>query len=736
VTQQDASSRSRQGLTPAQAFDMAVALHRQGRLAESAQVYRAILKLKPDHFGALQYLGTICTAQGNPQEAERLIRQALGHQPDSAEAHNNLGIALAALDRLDQALAEYEQAVTLDPRHLEARNNLGNALNALGRSNEAVAHFEHALALQPQSPEVLNNLGGALAALGRYQDALSSFRKAIALKPEFAEAHNNLGLTLVALQRPDEAMSEYRTAVALKPDYAEAHHNLANALAARSRHEAAITHFEKALALKPNAAEVLNDLGNAMATLDRHAEAIPHFEKACALRPSFAEAINNLGNALAALNRHDEALSCRRALAIRPDFAEAHGNLGNALEALSRQAEAIASYKAALALNDEQAEVHHNLGNLWSILGNAEESRCALETAVKLAPRKPEYYRSLAQTKHFTPGDPHLAAMEELARGDASFSAKDRIALHFGLGKAYADCGEHEKSFRHYLEGNALRRQQLHYDAAVTIANFDRIKAVFTPELIRQKRMFGNPSELPIFIFGMPRSGTSLVEQILASHGRVFGAGELEDLQRAVARLERAESGGIPFPELVPSMGEIEFHRLATDYLVPARALAPDAERITDKMPGNFVFAGFIHLALPNARMIHVRRDPLDTCLSCFTHEFMRGLEWSYDLTDLARHFRAYEALMEHWRRLLPERAMIEVQYEHLVADFETQTRRLLDFCGLDWDQRCLAFHETERPVRTASATQVRQPLYHRAVGRWRQYEPWLGPLLDALGPR
>ncbi len=736
MSNQDPAGQPRRRLTAAQVFDTAVALQQKGRLGDAAEGYRAILKVKPDHFGALHYLGLIATRQGRLSEAERLIRQAIAVKPDSSEAHASLGVVLGTLGRLEESRAQYEQALGLDAANVEARNNLGNTLQTLGRPGEAIAQFEQALAVRPQSAEVHNNLGNAFAAVGRFEDAVASFRTALSLRPDFAEAHNNLGIVLAKLQRGEEAMAAYAMAIALKPNYAEAHGNFGNALAAANRFEAAIPHFERVLAINPKNAGAHSDLGSVLASLERYEEAVAHFQKACALQPGFAQAINNLGNALASIDRHEEAAACyQKALAIRPDFAEAYGNLGHTLESLNRLEDALASYQTALALKPNLADVHHNLGNLWSIMGRAKESRAALETAVRLAPKKPDFYRSLAQNKSFTAADPHLAAMEELAREDMRLTEKDRIALHFALGKAYADCTEHEKAFHHYLQGNALRRRQLQHDAAASSVNYDRIKAVFTPELIAQMQKFGNPSGVPIFVFGMPRSGTTLVEQVLASHPSVFGGGELDAMQKAVAGLERAEIGGTPYPEFLRSMGETEFHQFTTQYLTAARAVAPDAPRITDKMPGNYIFAGFIHVALPHARMIHVQRDPIDTCLSCFTHLFTEGLTWSYDLADLGREYRAYEGLMQHWRSVLPEGAMLEVRYEDFVADFEPQARRLLAYCGLDWDERCLAFHATERPVRTASATQVRQQLYRTSVGRWRRYEPWLGPLLDALSP-
>ena len=264
----------------------------------------------------------------------------------------------------------------------------------------------------------------------------------------------------------------------------------------------------------------------------------------------------------------------------------------------------------------------------------------------------------------------------------------------------------------------------------------ERVKAVFTPELMQQKRSLGDPSDVPVFILGMPRSGTTLTEQMLASHPNIFGAGELRDIATALTEFDRRNHGQAPFPEIVPYMSEPQLRQFGARYVSTIRAFAPTAVRITDKMPGNFVFVGLIHLALPRARIVHTRRDPIDTCLS----KLLPGesqLDWIiHDLGELGRYYRQYEALMEHWRRVLPAGVMLDVQYEELVADFEQQARRIVAYCGLEWDERCLAFHETPRPVRTASATQVRQPIYRSAVGRWRAYEPWLGPLFDALGSR
>jgi hypothetical protein len=273
------------------------------------------------------------------------------------------------------------------------------------------------------------------------------------------------------------------------------------------------------------------------------------------------------------------------------------------------------------------------------------------------------------------------------------------------------------------------------YDEAAVLDALERTRKAFTAELMRANRGAGDPSSLPVFIFGMPRSGTTLVEQILASHPQVFGAGEIADFTQAIAGLGGVAAQAQYSPEALSRLPDEDLRRLGASYVERIRRLAPAAARIANKTPGNFHFAGLIHLALPNARLIHTRRDPVDTCLSCFQQMFPETLSYTFDLAELGRYYRAYEAVMAHWRAALPSGAMLEVQYEEVVADLEGQARRIVAHCGLEWDPRCLSFHETERPVRTASVMQVRQPIYTSSVGRWRAYEAFLGPLLAELGP-
>ena len=278
-----------------------------------------------------------------------------------------------------------------------------------------------------------------------------------------------------------------------------------------------------------------------------------------------------------------------------------------------------------------------------------------------------------------------------------------------------------------------MKRAQSGYDEANVLGALARTRNIYSPEAMASYGGHGDPSPLPVFVFGMPRSGTTLVEQILASHREVHGAGEIKDFEMAVAELGGAAGGALARPDL--DMTGAQLDRIGANYIRRIRSAAPAASRSVDKMTENFRFAGLIALALPRARMIHVRRDPLDTCLSCFSTLFTEALPYTYDLTELGRYHRAYEGLMHHWRAALPPGMMLEVRYEDVIADREGQSRRIVDHCGLEWDPRCLDFHRSERSVRTASFTQVRRPLYRTSVGRWRNYEAFLGPLIAALGP-
>ncbi len=338
--------------------------------------------------------------------------------------------------------------------------------------------------------------------------------------------------------------------------------------------------------------------------------------------------------------------------------------------------------------------------------------------------------------KTYRPGDAELAALEALAANPGHLPSSKMRHIHFALGKALEDVGEFDRAFEQWLKANALIRQDIDYDEAVDEQFFHQIAERFDSELFDRFQTAGDPSPVPIFILGMPRSGSTLAEQILASHPLVFGAGELPSLHIVANSTLGPDNRPAPFPACVSTFGVHDFRQLGRAYLETLPALPDGKSRITDKAPTNFVYVGLIRLILPDAKIIHTMRDPIDTCLSCFSKYFTTAIKFSCDLGELGRFYRRYTELMAHWRTVLPPSSMLDVGYENVVDNLEEQARRLIDFCGLPWDDRCLSFHKTKRPVTTASCVQVRRPLYRSSLERWRRYEAHLGPLLFELPKR
>ena len=455
-------------------------------------------------------------------------------------------------------------------------------------------------------------------------------------------------------------------------------------------------------------------------------------------KPDYADAHNNLGAALFALGRiHDAVIHYERALGLNPDHASAHNNLGAALAAQGKIDEAIRHHERALAINPRHAEAHNRLGNIFKDQGKIDDATERYRRTLAIRPDHAEAHYNLAETKIFRNGDTDLAALEALAGRD-DLPANKALYIHFALAKALEDCGDYVRAFEHWRKGNDLKREQIDYDEKSAIELFQRLRGVFDGGLFDRSRGEGDPSSAPIFVLGMPRSGSTLIEQILASHPQIHGAGELNDLDAAVSSVLGTGGRPAPYPECIPSLDGATLRRIGQAYLSRLLSRLPSCTdgkvRIVDKLPGNFVHIGLIRLILPNARIIHTVRDPLDTCVSCYSKLFTSGQSFSYDLAELGRYYRGYREVMTHWQSVLPPEALRDVVYEDVVDDLEGQARRMIDYCGLPWDDRCLSFDKTSRTVKTASAVQVRKPLFRSSVQRWRKYEAGLGRLLNELG--
>ncbi len=536
------------------------------------------------------------------------------------------------------------------------------------------------------------------------KNALEAFRKTAELLPNEADAHFNLGIAQKSLGQFKEAAASYRRALKLNPKYAEAHSNLGNVLKELGQPDEAVASYARALQYKPNDALTHNSLGTALKDLE-------DFEGA--------------------------ADSYSRAIELRPDYVEAYTNLGNLLKDFDQFTRAEANYRQALKLSPNCEEALLGMAHISVVNGQMQEAEDLARKALALKPDNLSARILLANVTKAKAGDDNLAALvaADEARKNGSHAMPDSwaISLHFALGKSFDDLGDADRAFPHFLEGCRMKRATVNYDAARSRQRYDEVIRVFDrATLDRLDRLggVGDPSDMPIFVLGMPRSGTTLTEQIIASHPDVFGAGELADLPVIAKR----EIDRKTFPQNMLSIDGQELTRWGADYVAGVSSRAPDAAHITDKRPENFWFVGLIHLMLPNAKIIHVSRNPVDTCLSCFTKLASRGLEESYDLAELGAYYVDYVRLMDHWRTVLPAGSFLDVRYEDIVADQETQARRIIAFCGMEWNDACLDFHKLKRSVSTASMTQVRKPIYRSSVERWRVYEKHLGPLLDALG--
>jgi Flp pilus assembly protein TadD len=615
-------------------------------------------------------------------------------------------VAAHQAGRLPEAEALYRRVLEAAPGHPHALHLLGVLTHQLGRHPEAVALINQALAAHGPHPVFHSNLAAVHLAQGDLAAAEAQARAALRLDPTLADAHNNLGVALRRQERFEEAEGAFRAALRLNPRHSDARSNLGAVLQRQDRLAEALACLEEAARLAPAHAQTHNDLGGTLIATGQAERAVRHLQEALRLRPHFAEAHNNLGLALRDLNRLDEALDCfRRALDLEPGYAGARNNLGYTLEIQGKIDEALAEFHEALRRAPDDPRALANLSKL-------------------------------AATGHYHLTEEEACGVERLAAG-APLPLEDRCRLHFALAALRDKTGDHDAAFSHCRRGNELRQEiNLHrgiaFDVAAHRQLVDRLGAAFTPAYFERVKGFGLDDELPVFIVGMPRSGTTLAEQILASHPQVHGAGELGDISRLVGTLPEALGTPESYPECVARLDAARAGALAREHVERLRQLDAAAARVVDKMPFNFLNLGLLATLFPKARIIHCRRDPRDTCLSCFFQNFGDPQPFALDLRHLGQYYREYERLMEHWARVLPV-PLFELHYEELTTAQEEVSRRLVAFCGLEWDERCLRFHDKRRTVRTASVLQVRQPMYRTSVGRWKHYEAHLGPLLEEL---
>ena len=631
----------------------------------------------------------------------------------------------------------------------------------------AIAVCREALTEDPDDVNFTALLGAILLKARRFDEAEERLRRAIALAPSFAKPHEDLGLLLAQQRRHGEAEEMLRRAVNLDASLEQAHFHLGRVLLANGKGAEADEVFERWFELNPEQGRlaeaarlhrsgrieeserlcrrVLRDnpenvsalrLLGQIAMQSGHADnAEELLRRAIRHAPDFTGAIIDLGRLHQDQHRLAEAIECfEQAVATEPDSAQGHFLLAAALAPAARTAEAAAAYRRAIELVPVHAGAWLGLGHTLKTLGRQSEAVEAYRECIRLKPENGESWWSLANLKTYPLGTEDIHAMESSLESKA-LNEQSEVNFLFALAKAWEDRQDYDRAWHYYDTGNRRQRMREHYDPVHTEVSNDAVLEVFNEEFLAVNQGAGCDDPAPVFIVGLPRSGSTLIEQILASHSSVEGTAELPYLGRVATSLTRNRADGMNYPQAVRELRGEHFEALGRRYLGHAALHRIEgAPRFIDKMPNNFPNVGFAHLILPRAKIIDARRHPLDACLSCYRQLFARGQAFTYDLTEIGEYFLQYQRLMDHWHAVLPGR-VLTVQYEELVSDFDNQVRRLLEFCELPWEDACANFHETDRPVRTASSEQVRQPIYTGAVGYWRRYESHLDELAEVLAP-
>jgi tetratricopeptide (TPR) repeat protein len=572
---------------------------------------------------------------------------------------------------------------------------------------------------------------------GYFSRAEELYRQILPTNPNDGQLCFLLGDNLFHQGKLDEAVVHFRRSIELSPDSGGAYLNLAHVLRRQGDLEGGLDCLRQCLQRLPDFAEAHYNLGNNLSGLGRFHEAVTHYQEALRLKPDFPEVHNNLASTYLLLEKPDEAIEhLQTAIGLRPHYTEAHCNLGNAYRDKSLFAESAHSYRRALELQPDYGPAHNGLGEVLLEQGEKEDAERHFRRALHNNPFIIRTLFNLAAHGMYSAADPSIDTLKRWLN-DPHLPVDFAIQLHFTLGKLLDRLGLWDEAFGHFAQGNSLRRSVFQksgtaFDPVAHARLIDEMIAVCSEDYFRRVRGLSVDSELPVFIVGMPRSGTTLVEQILSSLPEVYGSGELPYIGRLVSDLSEKLDSRERYPACLLRLNAAVIRDMAHKYLRNLTELGKGAKCVTDKAIDLSLHLGFIATLFPKARVIYCHRDPRDTCLSCF-FQYFRGLNFTWNLEDLGHYYRDRERLMAHWCSVLPNR-ILEVVYEDLIANQETVSRRLIEFCGLQWHERCLHFHENRRPVKTSSVLQVRQPIYKSSVERWRHYESHLKPLFEALG--
>ncbi len=667
-----------------------------GRLTEAKNVYGQVLANDPSNPEARFYLSIIEIKLNNQPRALELLSDLAREFPSKVEILEPLGACLLSQNRVNEACQTLSRVVEINPKAVHALKNLAHGLSLQGKRNEAVRFLSKALETQPLDVEITIRLAHELQILSRFQESCHVLESFLKTSPDQLDVLFLLGVSYQRMQSWKKARVIY----------------------------------QEALRVSPNHPEVLNNLGVVEQKLEDLDSAEEHLKRAISIQENYAQPYANLGLVLTDRSHWVEAETyLQRAIDLEPQNMDHLNNLGTLYHKWGRLDDAVKIFRRALDANADHANTKMNLGLSLYHQGKKEEALEFYEQAAKLEPQNIEFLRNFSIAFKYAEDSPQLSHLQNVYR-KRELSPSDRTQVCFSLGKAHDDFNDFEGALAYYLEGNHLQRTQVPFPMEEEKEFFLSLQKTFSADFLDSNSHGGASSSRPIFILGMPRSGTTLTEQILACHPDVFGAGEIPDLK--VLLFEK----GIFTPglneERVKAMSSEEWGDLGLTYTRGLDRYDTHSPRLINKMPANFMFIGCIALMLPNAVIIHCHRNPIDTCLSCFKHYFQAIHSYKYNLRDLGLYYRMYSQLMNHWREVLPGR-FLDFCYEDTVLNNEEQVRKILEHCSLDFHEDCLNFHQSDRAVKTASASQVRKPIYQSSISAWKRYGAGLQPLIDSF---
>ncbi len=672
-------------------------------------------------------------SQGNLQSANNLLEQLLSTMPKHPEANHILGLINNSLGKTEEAIKLIERAINNSNDNFLFYSNCGEIYRSINNISKAIEYGEKAVELNSNYPAALSNLGLAYYDNEEYDKALNYHEQTLALAPNFISSLNNIGSIAQKQKDLKKAEEYYNKVISIDPNYLEAYNNLGAALTQIDKPEEAIKALNKAIDRNPSYTEALCNMGIAFTSLEKFNDAIEYFNKALQLRPEYIEAILGKAVSYKEINNYEEAEQlAKKALGLEHNNADTHVILGSIYGLQNKFDLEKEHFNTALEIDPENYSALLWKANLYTEEGLLNKAEDILQYVFdnSLTEKKPALF-NLVNLKKVTPDSNLVHLIEEAKKQGSNLPANKTMDMCFALGKMYEDIGDADKAFTNFAEACGLYRSQIDYSSGQRNIDNNKIKSTFTKEFIEKYKGLSNKSISPIFILGMPRSGTTLVEQIISSHPTVHGAGELEYIQNLVRDNKIITS----FIDNSENFVTEKINDIASQYLKETKALAPNSLHIIDKMPANFFYLGLIYLLFPNAKIIHTKRYPLATCTSNFTRHFKKGRQHhSYDLMELGYFYKGYEDLINHWKKVLPENSFYEIKHEDLVENQEDEIRKLIEYCDLEWNDNCLEFYKNKRPVKTASVTQVRQPIYKSSVNKWKMYEEYLKPLITVLG--